>query len=144
MLARADLVELGLSAPGIDRRVAAGRLHVVHHGVYAVGHTVLGIRGHWMAAVLACGPGAALSHASAAALWDIRRSDAVIIDVTARSTGRKRPGLRIHRPRIPAQTTRDRIPVTTPARTILAVAATLSRSRLEDLLDRAEIRELTD
>ena len=60
---------------------------------------MLGIRGHWMAAVLACGPGAALSHASAAALWDLRRTDAVIVDVTARRTGRKRPGLRIHRPR---------------------------------------------
>jgi hypothetical protein len=70
---------------------------------------------------------------------------AVIIDVTDRLTGRKRPGLRIHRPRRPAETTvRDRIPVTTPARTILDRAATLAPSRLEDLLDRAEIRELTD
>ena len=118
---------------------------MIHRGVYAVGHTVLGLRGHWMAAVLACGPGAALSHASAAALWDIRRSDAVIIDVTARRTGRKRPGIRVHRPRTPAETiTRDGIPVTTPARTILDMAAILSPSRLENLLDRAEIRELTD
>jgi very-short-patch-repair endonuclease len=100
-----------------------------------------------MAAVLACGPGAALSHASAAALWDMRRSDARIVDVTARRSGRKRPGLRIHRPRtLPAGelTTHERIPVTTPARTILDMAAHLAPTRLEHLLDQAEIRELTD
>ena len=69
----------------------------------------------------------------------------MIIDVTARRTGRKRPGIRVHRPRTPAETiTRDGIPVTTPARTILDMAAILSPSRLENLLDRAEIRELTD
>jgi very-short-patch-repair endonuclease len=145
VIATRQLVELGLSQQAVSHRVAAGRLHRVHHGVYAVGHTVLGIRGHWMAAVLACGPGAALSHASAAALWDLRRSDALIVDVTVRRTGRKRPGIRIHRPRRPAETTiRDGIPVTTPARTILDMAATLSPSRFENLLDRAEIRELTD
>jgi hypothetical protein len=98
-----------------------------------------------MAAVLACGSGAALSHASAAALWALQRGEPTIVDVTARRTGRKRPGIRIHRPRIPAETTtREGIPVTTPARTILDLAATLTRSRLEHLLDQAEIRELTD
>ena len=119
----------------------------MHRGVYAVGHPVLGIRGHWIAAVLACGPGAVLSHASAAALWDLRRSAAGIVDVTARRTGRKRPGIRIHRPRtLPPDetTTHEGIPTTTPARTILDLAATLSATRLEHLLDQAEIRELTD
>src|SRR4051812_21905427 len=142
-----QLAELGLPQQAVSHRVAAGRLHRVHHGVYSVGHAVLGSRGRWMAAVLACGPGAALSHASAAALWDLRRSGARIVDVTARRTGRQRPGLRIHRPRrLPATevTTREGIPVTTPARTILDMAATLTRSRLEHLLDQAEIQELTD
>jgi very-short-patch-repair endonuclease len=145
VVARGQLLALGVEPRALSHRLAAGRLHQMHLGVYAVGHTVLGVRGHWMAAVLACGPGAALSHASAAALWDIRRSDAALIDVTARRTGRKRPGIRIHRPRTPAETTiRDGIAVTTPARTILDMAATLSPGRLENLLDRAEIRELTD
>src|SRR3954451_5310156 len=131
--------------PAIDRRVALGRLHVVHHGVYAVGHPALGRSGRWMAAVLACGPDAALSHASAAALWALQRGEPNIVDVTAQRTGRKRPGIRIHRPRVPAETTtHDAIPVTTPARTILDLAATVSASRLEHLLDQAEIRELTD
>src|SRR3954452_886953 len=142
-----QLAELGLPQQAVSHRVAAGRLHRVHHGVYCVGHAVLGSRGRWMAAVLACGPGAALTHASAAALWALRRSGPRIVDVTARRTGRQRPGLRIHRPRrLPATevTTREGIPVTTPARTILDMAATLTRSRLEHLLDQAEIQELTD
>ena len=62
----AQLLALGLSARAVSRRVAAGRLHRVHRGVFAVGHPALSHHGRWMAAVLACGPGAALSHASAA------------------------------------------------------------------------------
>jgi hypothetical protein len=116
--------------------------------VYAVGHSVLGPDGRWMAAVLACGPHARLSHASAAALWAMRRSAAVLIDVTVPRTGaRSRPGLRIHRPRTLPQsevTTHQRIPVTTPARTLLDLAAVLQRRPLERALDEAEKRELTD
>src|SRR4051812_10827827 len=69
VIARAQLRALGLSDDAITKRASRGRLHAVHRGVYAVGHPVLGARGRWMAAVLACGPGAVLSHASAAALW---------------------------------------------------------------------------
>jgi len=145
VIAREQLADLGLSARSIEHRVVLGRLHPVHRGVYAVGHPVLGRGGRWMAAVLACGPDAALSHASAAALWALQRGEPNIVDVTAPRTGRKRPGIRIHRPRRPAETTtHDRIPVTTPARTILDLAATVTASRLEHLLDQAEIRELTD
>jgi very-short-patch-repair endonuclease len=101
-----------------------------------------------MAAVLACGSSAALSHTSAAALWAIRPSDATLVDVTVPGTAaRKRPGLRIHRSRSlgPGEvTTRDDIPVTTPARTILDLAARLGERDLHRALDRAEILELTD
>jgi len=138
---------LGVEPRAIAHRLAAGRLHAVHRGVYAVGHAVLVPKGHWMAAVLACGSGAALSHASAAALWGMRRSAARYVDVTARRTGRKRPGIRIHRPRtLPPDevATHEGIRTTTPARTILDMAAILSASRLEHLLDQAEIQELTD
>jgi Transcriptional regulator, AbiEi antitoxin/Protein of unknown function (DUF559) len=148
VVTRSQLRDLGLSDRAISKRVAAGRLHRVHQGVFAVGHRRLPSFGAWSAAVLACGPGAALSHASAAALWDLRRSDAVYVDVTVPRTGRRtRPGIRIHRPRrLPDSevTTRRGSPLTTPARTILDLAATLSPSRLEHLLDRAEIQELTD
>ena len=148
VVAARQLVALGLAQQTIADWVAAGRLHRVHRGVYAVGHSVLGVRGHWTAAVLAAGPGAALSHASAAALWDLRRSAATIIDVTvAGRAGRtKRPGLRVHRPRTlrPLEVmTREGIRVTSPARTILDLAAD-RHIRLERLLDQAEILELTD
>jgi very-short-patch-repair endonuclease len=146
---RRQLRHLGLSDDAIDRRIAAGRLHRLHRGVYAVGHTVIGARGRWMAAVLACGDGAALSHEAAAALWGIRRRDAARIDVTVPTTaGRsQRPGLRIHRTRMlrPDEVTAaDGIPVTTPARTLLDLAATLDTDALKRALDRAEILELTD
>lgn len=147
VVAARQLVALGVAQQTISDLVADGRLHRMHRGVYAVGHPVLTTRGRWMAAVLAGGPGAALSHASAAALWDLRRSDATIVDVTVPRTGRaRRPGVRIHRPRTlrPTEvTTRDGIPVTTPARTILDLAA-LRHIRIERILDQAEILELTD
>ena len=124
-------------------------MHRVHRGVYAVGHPVLTVNGRRMAAVLAGGPGAVLSHASAAALWGIRPTSATRIDVTVRSAGgrAKRPGLRIHRtPTLRADeiTEHQAIRVTTPARTLLDLAATLPRRALERALDEAEIHELYD
>jgi hypothetical protein len=101
-----------------------------------------------MAAVLACGPGAALGYTSAAALLGLRRSDYGPIDVVVPvAGGRRRPGIRIHRhPALAAEevTTHHVIPVTTAARTILDLAATASRRGLEHALDRAELLELTD
>ena len=147
-VATRQLLALGLTRQAVARRAADGRLHRVHHGVYAVGHPVLTRRGRLMAAVLAGGEGAVLSHASAAAFWGLRRSDAERIDISVRRSGReKRDGLRIHRPRTlrPDEiTTRDGIPVTTPARTVLDLAATLGRRPLERILDRVEVLELTD
>jgi len=147
VVARWQLRDLGLDDNAIAYRLRTGRLHRLHQGVYAVGHTVLTARGRWMAAVLAAGPSGVLSHASAAALWDLRRSAAVIVDVTIADGGsRKRKGLRIHRARdLTGQTTtHDAIPVTTPARTILDLAATLQRRPLERLLDQAQNTRLTD
>jgi very-short-patch-repair endonuclease len=148
VVARRQLADLGLKPTAIARRVSAGRLHRVHVGVYAVGHPVLGPDGRRMAAVLACGPGAALSHCSAAALWGLRESWAELTDVAVpRAGGQKRPRLRIHRAldlRADEVTTRRAVPVTTPARTILDLAATLHTAHLEHVLDRNEILELTD
>ena len=64
-----QLMEAGLSRSGVKRRVAAGRLHRIHRAVYAVGHRGLSNEGRWMAAVLACGPSAVLSHRAAAEHW---------------------------------------------------------------------------
>jgi Transcriptional regulator, AbiEi antitoxin len=108
VVSRGQLRELGLSDRSITQRVAAGRLHRLHHGVYAVGHTVVVGHGPWMAAVLACGPAAVLSHASAGAPWDLRRSAATIIDVTVPGGGgrARHKGSRLHRARsLDGQTT---------------------------------------
>jgi very-short-patch-repair endonuclease len=130
----AQLCELGIDKSGISRRVGSGRLFRVHQGVYAVGHRGLSLEGQWMAAVLACGPGAVLSHKSAAALWKLLRPEDGPIHVSLPSSfGRsRRQGIQIHRcaslaatpsltaagNEIPLVTVRNRIPVTTAARTI--------------------------
>jgi len=125
VVAARQLKALGLARQTIADRVATGRLHRVHRGVYAVGHPVLGGHGRWMAAVLACGPRAALSHASAGALWGVRPNAARRPDVSVPRSGGERPGLRVHRARSlsPDEVTTHRgIPVTTPARTVLDLA----------------------
>jgi very-short-patch-repair endonuclease len=149
VVARHQLEAIGLGRGAIAHRIAAGRLHRVHQGVYAVGHPVLTVNGRRMAAVLAAGPGAVLSHASAAALWDIRPTSATRIDISVRSAGgrAKRPGLRIHRTptlRTDEITAHQGIRVTSPARTLLDLASSLPRRALERALDEAEIRDLYD
>jgi very-short-patch-repair endonuclease/predicted transcriptional regulator of viral defense system len=149
VVTRRQLEALGLTRSAVGRRAVAGQLHRVHRGVYAVGHPVLTRYGRWMAAVLAAGPGAALSHASAAALWEIRASNATRTDVSIpRASGRaKRTRLRIHRAgalECDETTTHHGIPVTTPARTLLDLASSLPRRALERALDEAEILELFD
>jgi very-short-patch-repair endonuclease len=149
VVATRQLATLELSQRAVSHRAAAGRLHRVHRGVYAVGHPVLTVNGRRMAAVLAAGPGAVLSHASAAALWEIRPTSATRIDVTVRSVGgrARRPGLRIHRtPTLHDDeiTEHRAIRVTTPVRTLLDLASSLPGRALERALDQAEIHDLYD
>jgi hypothetical protein len=145
-----QLTRLGLSRPGIGRRVGSGQLHIVHRGVYAVGHRVLGRDGRWWAALLAAGPYAVLSHTSAAAAWDLVRSDGGTVHVTVPGhSGRgRRSGVRVHRTmvlRADDSTTRDGMPITTPLRTVIDLAAEgLRGRRLEAALDRAELLRLLD
>src|SRR2546421_12020125 len=77
IVARWQLEALGLGRGAIDLRIAAGRLHRVHAGVYAVGHRVLSQRGRWTAAVLAAGEDAVLRHRAAARLRGVPRSSAL-------------------------------------------------------------------
>ena len=149
VVATRQLAALGLARGGVARRAQAGRLHRIHRGVYAVGHPVLTVNGRRMAAVLAAGPGAALSHASAAALWEIRPTSATRVDVSVRSKGGRgtRAGLRIHRtPTLEADeiTEHHGIRVTTIARTLLDLASSLPHRAVERALDEAEIRDLYD
>jgi hypothetical protein len=103
----------------------------------------------WLAAVLACGPGAVLSHRSAAALWEIAADSATAVDVTVPSQNgrRRRPGIRIHRSgRLsPAEVTVHLgIPVTTVARTLLDLADVASRQSLKRAIDESEYRRRFD
>jgi len=149
VVARAQLRERGLTDGGIARRVRDGQLHRLHRGVYAVGHRVLTREGRWMAAVLAAGPGAVLSHASAAAAWDLRRTSGSVIDVSVPThAGReRRAGIRLHRRgtmTLSEVTLHRGIPITTPARTVIDLARTLNGRVLEQLIDLADQRGLLD
>src|SRR5689334_24370937 len=94
-----QLAEVGLMTSAVSKRVRSGRLHRLHQGVYAVGHEGLSREARWMAAVLACGPGAVLSHGAAAVHWELLRPLDGLIDITVPTqNGRKRRrGIRIHR-----------------------------------------------
>lgn len=112
--------------------------------VYTVGHRVLSQRGRWMAAVLASGSGAVLSHRSAAALWGIRPTSRPSVEVTTPRRLHARAGLHPHRAVLPTDevTVHDGIPTTTPARTLLDLAAVDPRRTLERALDEAEVLRL--
>jgi very-short-patch-repair endonuclease len=147
VVARLQLLAAGLTVAEIEGRVRRGLLIPLHRGVYAVGHAVLRSAGHRLAAVLACGDGAVLSHRSAAAHLALRASSATRIDITsARGSGRARAGLRVHRGAIEPweRTVHDAVPVTTPARTLLDLAEVLPRRPLERALAEAENLRLFD
>lgn len=139
-----QLVALGFTRHQIRGLAEAGWLHRVHHGVYAVGRRSLSVKGRWMAAVLACGPGALLSHRCAGALHGLLRRSPPVIEVTA-PFKRVFPGIRTHL----CQTLEPQdgtavhgIPCTSVARTLLTLAATTDRRRLERALDEAELQRL--
>lgn len=125
VITTAQLHMCGVGRGGIEKGTRSGRLHRVHVGVYAVGHLAPNRLARWHAAVLACGQGAALSHRSAATLWEIREAEQPRVDVTVPRAGtRRRGGILIHTSSLPNAETRVHrgIPVTSPARTALDVA----------------------
>jgi hypothetical protein len=143
-----QLVALGLSARAVRARVAAGRLHRIHRGVYAVGHALLSARGRWTAAVLACGRGAVLSHRSAAALQDLRPSASTSIEVVVPRRRSSSPTGIVVRCRSGLadadMTVAHDIPCTSFARTALDLAAVLDDVGVEKVCDRAEQLRLFD
>lgn len=135
-----QLTELGLSDGLIQGRLESGQLIPVHHGVFALGHLVLGKNGERMAAVIACGPGAVLSHESAGELWGFDISYGPP-EVTRRSGGSPRDGIRVHQTRILEDsevTTQVEIPVTSVERTLLDLAERRDARRLERTLVAAD------
>lgn len=145
-----DLRRCGLSYKAVAVRVASGRLHVVHRGVYAVGHPNVPLEGRFLAAVKACGPNAVLSHFSAAALYELVRWDDRYPEVTA-PTNKRHPGIRVHRSstlEVDDLTRHRGIPVTTSARTLVDLAATFDYRALRRVVREAQrtrvtIRQLT-
>ncbi|HVL94997.1 MAG TPA: DUF559 domain-containing protein [Solirubrobacteraceae bacterium] len=146
VVARRQLVAGGVTAGAIEHRLRAGRLRPLHRGVYAVGHVALDRRAHALAAVLACGGKAVLSHDSAAAL--LRMTDrwpAEHVVTVPDHGGRRRPGIAIHAVRRldPRDVTMvDGIRVTAPARTLLDLAETLPLDRLQRVLGEAQVQRL--
>ena len=131
----------GLDDHAIARRVRDGRLHRLYRGVYAVGHRGLTLRGRFRAAVLACGERAVLSHFAAAAFWGFWIWDAhSVIDVTIGSGTRDVDGIRVHRSRTLERDVwvRHGIRVTSPARTLLDLAAVLPEKTLRRMARRAQ------
>lgn len=146
VVTRGQLAAAGVGRGSIDHRVAAGRLHRIHRRVYLVGHPVPPRFAREMAAALACGEGAALSHHTAASMWSLPCDDALEIDVTVpgRDPG-THPGIRTHRVRglNPLDVRRcQRIQVTAPARTLLDLADVLPVRQLERAVNEAQIRRL--
>jgi very-short-patch-repair endonuclease len=140
VVARRQLTAMGLGTGLIEARVAGGRLIPVFRGVYAVGAFRLERRGRWLAAVLACGEGSALSHGSAAHLWGLRRSRSEI-EVVRESGHRPRPGICLHQVRdLPPGdvTVENGIPVTSLERTLLDIAGRLDQRQLERALVAAD------
>jgi len=148
VVTRKALLGLGFSAKAIQHRRETGRLHAVMPGIYAVGRRGLTREGRWMAAVLACGEGAVLSHRSAGALWSIAAERRRVIDVSVQGRRRhSRPGIRARmRPSLRASdlTSRCGIPVTTPTRTLLDLATELPPRRLERAVNEADKLDLID
>src|SRR5215207_8840767 len=144
-----QLYSLGYSDSQVRTRVAAGWLHPLHRAVFAVGRETVSREGWWLAAALAGGQGAVISHHSAGELWELRRrgrgNAPVHVAVAGRRGGRPRRGLVVHRlPSLAADevTARLGIPVTTPARTILDLATFLPRRHLERVIDEADRLDL--
>jgi very-short-patch-repair endonuclease len=135
-----QLEAVSLTRYAVAQRAKKGQLHRIHRGVYAVGHRGLSWHGRWMAAVLACGEGAVLSHGSAASLWGLLKTIEGPVHVSTPSTSGRKTRLGIHIHRCPSlaepspspsyspgrggrrgrlsSTHRDNIPVTSVARTI--------------------------
>jgi very-short-patch-repair endonuclease len=160
---RAQLEAAGLGSKAITIRVRKGQLHRVHRSVYTLGHRAPNLHARWMAAVLACGDGAVLSHSSAAALWGLLRpiDGPVHVSVPTAAGLMSRRGIRVHRcpslaPEEPSSspssncqgggrrgqltTIRERIPVTTIQRTIDDLDGTLPPHLVRRASRQAELK----
>ena len=146
VVARWQLADAGVGKRAIQRRLASGRLHQLHSGIYAVGYKRVPKQGWWMAAVLSTGAAAVLSHHSAAALWGLRNYSERAVEVVAphKSTSSKYVRRHASHLRADERTVVEGIPVTTVPRTIFDLAAVEPLDVVKKLLREMEFRELWD
>jgi very-short-patch-repair endonuclease len=149
VLTRAQLLSLGLGPDSIKHRIRKGRLHPLWRGVYAVGRPEVGQRGRWTAAVLSCGPGALLSHRSAAALWGLVRTahETEIHVVVPREAVRRLPGIRVHRRADLGPEHRREVagvPLTDPVSTLVDLASSVPEWQVERAINEADRLDLVD
>jgi hypothetical protein len=137
----AQLLQAGLDRDAVAYRRKVGRLHLLHRGVYAVGHRPPSPLAAAMAAVLACGPDAALSHGSAGALWKLLPGWSTTPHVSARSD-RRQKGIHVHRSPHADATVHYGIRVTTPIRTLVDLADVLAPKQLTRALNEAQVQRL--
>jgi very-short-patch-repair endonuclease len=143
VIARSQLLDLGMTPAAIRQRRLNGRLHEVHRGVYAVGRRELDRHGELMAAVLACGAGSRLSHHSAAELWKLRRRIDGPIDVAVSGeAAHRRPGIASHRCRHHLLRYLHRIPVGDPVSVLIDLATCLPDDEVEDAVNEADRLDL--
>jgi very-short-patch-repair endonuclease len=140
IVTRSQLLDAGLSSDDISYRMRVGRLIAVHRGVYAVGHLPPSPHAKSMAAVLACGPHAVLSHRSAGALYGLVAHHGRP-ELTA-PTNHSHRGIDLHRSKSVDRTVHYGIPVTTPARTLLDLAAVLDYTSLTRAVNEAHFKNL--
>jgi len=137
-----QLLEVGYTRQAIYHRIRTGRLHPLHRGVYAVGRRHVTDHGRWMAAIVACGGSAVLSHSSAAALWRIGSEERGLVELSLPNLSRRcRPGLQIHqRPALQVcdLTHEYGIPVTTPIQTLIDMALRLDHPGIERAINEAD------
>jgi hypothetical protein len=142
-----QLAAMGIRRASIEKAVYNGRLRRLHHGVYAIGHTDLPLHGRCLAAVSACGPGAVLSHYSAAWLWGLISTQPTPVHVTTPIPRKPRPLVIIHHSRTLTEEDRgmeEEIPVTSIPRTLLDLAPLVRFSQLRRALKRSEELKLFD
>lgn len=140
VVARHQLAALGIGDGAIKARLRLGQLHSIHRGVYSVGHQRLTMRGVWLAAVLASGEGALLSHRSAAALWGLMRPRWSPVEVTSCHGRAGRDDLLLHRSRVEVdeRAVEAGIPVTSLPRTLLDLAEVIDGVRLKRAFEEAD------
>lgn len=145
VVARRQLLAAGVGRRAIDERLGR-RLHPIHRGIYAVGYPVLRVEARWMAAALAAGPEAVLSHRTAGQLWSLVPRSGHRLEITRPTYFRPLRGIRGHRSALPEdeRTVVDGIPVTTVPRTILDLTTVVPRRQVERALNEVEVRRLTD